>query len=98
MMMHGGPSTNDAPGHPDSSAGRDALHFPPDYQSSFEMALTSALCFVVACGAAYLVLKTDSRVSIKVFAGVTGFCFFLAGIVEAFRTLHHAKGIISRRK
>ena len=98
MMMHGGPSTDDTPRHPDDGAGRDALHFPPDYQSSFEMALTSALCFVVACGGAYLVLKTDSRFSIKVFAGVTGFCFFLAGSVEAFRALQHAKRIISRRK
>lgn len=71
---------------------------PADYQSAIEMALTSALCFVVAGGAAYLDLKTDSRFSVKVFAGIMGFSFFVAGLIEAFRALRRAKGMCSRRK
>ena len=98
MTAHGGRTAEDGQGHSDRSVHHDSPAFPPDYQSSFEMALTSALCFVVACGAVYLDLKTDARFSVKVFAGITGLCFFLAGIIEAFRALHHARGIISRRK
>ena len=97
MMMHGGPRTNETPERSGDQIGRDVFHFPPDYQSSFEMALTSALCFVVACGAAYMVLRTDSRFSVKLFAGVTGSCFLLAGIVEALRALRHARRSFGKR-
>jgi len=74
------------------SAGSPGEPVPPvvQYQGSLEMALTSALCLVVACGATYGVVKTDWPSSVKIFAGVTGLCFFIAGIIEAARVLHHS--------
>ena len=89
MLMSQGPATNGGPGHSERSGG-DPSRSAAAYQSSLEMALTAALCFVVACGAIYVVVKTDLRFSVKVFAGANGICFFLAGIVETVRALRHA--------
>ena len=90
MVTHHEPVTNAADGDRSPPA--------PAYQSSLEMALTAALCFVVACGAAYVVAQTDSRFSAKILAGVTGLCFFLGGMVEAVRALRQAGAAASRKK
>ena len=100
MLMHQEPATKGGAGQSERDAGadRDPSLSAPAYHSSLEMALTAALCFVVACGAAYIVVNTDSRFSAKVLAGVTGLCFFLAGIVEAVRALRQAGSASSRKK
>ena len=92
MLMSHEPATNGGSGQSEriGGVGGDSSRPVLAYQSSLEMALTSALCFVVACGAAYVIVKTDWRFSVKVFAGANGLCFFLAGIVEAVRALRHA--------